>query len=95
MATGPECDAEIEVDEFDVDKGTGSVRVGDVVKAELAALKGADGNPTVISNFALSGVLGDKVFPGTPTTHELNASQYGFDFTARTTDQFEFSYHAA
>jgi hypothetical protein len=81
--------------EFDADKGSGSVRAGDVLKAEFESLNGPDGKPTTISNFALSGVLGGTVYPGTPTVHELNASQYGFDFTARTSDQFEFSYHAA
>lgn len=81
--------------DFDVVQGTGSFRIGDVAKAEIAAHRGPDGTPTTLSNFALSGVLGGVAYPGMPVSHEMQAAQHGFDFSVNSSEQFEFAYATA
>jgi hypothetical protein len=80
--------------DFDVTQGSGSFRTGDVAKAEIAALRGASGNPTTLTDFALAGVLGSPAYPGLPTAFRLEAAQYGFDFSPNSSEQFEFHYVA-
>lgn len=78
--------------EFDVNEGSGRFAAGDLFKAEVEAFREPFGLPTKLVNFALSPVLGDTAYPGLPTSHELNAARYGFDFTVNSSEQFEFHY---
>lgn len=79
---------------FDVDKGTGTFRIGSLAKGELAALAGPDGTPTTIQNFALSGVLGSLAYAAKPVAHSMDATEYGFTLTPGSATQFEFHYTA-
>ena len=76
--------------EFDVKEGSGRFSAGDLFKAEIEAHREPFGQPTKMVDFALSPVLGSVAYPGVPTSHELNAGQYRFDLTARSSEQFEF-----
>ena len=80
--------------EFDVTQGTGYMRAGDVVKAQLEAHRSPEGRPTVMQDFALSGVLGRTAYASMPTDYHLSAQQHGFDFSPNSATQFEF-HHVA
>jgi hypothetical protein len=80
--------------EFDVNEGTGQMRVGDVLKAELEALRSPDGNPTRMHDFALSPVLGRTAYHARPTSFGLTAEQHGFGYSPGSATQFEFHYSA-
>lgn len=79
---------------FDVDKGSGSFRIGALAEGELSPLAGPDGTPTTIQNFALSGVLGSLAYAATPVSHSMDAGEYGFTLTPGSATQFEFHYTA-
>lgn len=80
--------------DFDVDRGTGHFRIGELSKAEISALTCPTGEPTTISNSVLSGVLGRVAYVGEPTNFELDAGRYGFTLTPGSATQFEFHYAA-
>jgi hypothetical protein len=80
--------------EFDIDQGSGHFRIGDLSKAEVAAVTCPTGLPTTINNFPLSGVLGAVGYIGTPVSYHLEAGDHGFDLAPGTATQFEFHYGA-
>lgn len=81
--------------EFDVHQGTGRFGTVGVFAAEIEGLRSPDGQPTRLTNFALSPVLGATAYPALPTHHELHAAEHGFDFTVNSGELFEFHYQAA
>jgi len=80
--------------EYDVDKGTGSFRTGDVVSGRMDALRSPDGLPTTMSDFALA-PLGSNLYAGTPADFTLDAADIGFDFEPNSATQFEFHHVVA
>ena len=52
--------------EYDVDKGSGSFRTGDVVRGRIEAHRNPEGLPTTMTDFALA-PLGSKLYAGMPT----------------------------
>ena len=80
--------------EYDVDKGSGSFRTGDVVSGRIEAHRNAEGLPTTMSDFALS-PLGSKLYAGMPTEFALDADDIGFRFEPKSATQFEFHHVVA
>lgn len=78
--------------DFDVDRGRGRFRIGDLAEGELTPIAGADGTPTTLQNFALSGVLGPLAYIATPVAHSMSAAEFGFTLTPGSATQFEFHY---
>lgn len=81
--------------DFDVSKGEGSFGIGNVVKGEMEALRGPDGSPTRMTDFALSPVLGATAYHGRPSSYELHADRFGFTFEPNSATQFEFHHQVA
>lgn len=79
---------------FDVSGGVGTFAIGGVARGEVEVLRGPDGAPTTIHDFALA-PLGRKAYTATPTQFELHAAQHGFEFQPRTATQFEFHHVVA
>lgn len=75
---------------FDISEGTGRFIASDVVDMQLEVLRGPDGSPTKMQDFALSGVLGRTAYHAAPTAFTLTAGQHGFDFSPNSATQFEF-----
>ena len=80
--------------EYDVDKGSGTFRTGDVARGRIEAHRNPDGLPTTMSDFALA-PLGNKLYAGTPAEFELDAADIGFDFQPNSGTQFEFHHVVA
>jgi hypothetical protein len=80
--------------DFDVDKGRGAFRIGQVMAGELTPLTGPHGTPTTLRDFALSEVLGDVAYVAKPASYELSAGALGFTLVPGTATQFEFQYRA-
>lgn len=76
---------------FDVSEGTGRFIASEVVDVQMEVLRGPDGSPTKMQDFALSGVLGRTAYHASPTGFSLSAAQHGFDFAPNSATQFEFS----
>ncbi len=81
--------------EFDVTKGSGSVRVGGRFEAEVKGDRSPNGNPSMLVDTVLSPVLGSPGYPGKPTRFHLPAGEHGYDFPARSAIQTEFHYATA
>jgi len=64
---------------FEVRKGRGTLRVGDVSYAELEPYKGADGSTTTLSNTIFSTVPGAPVFVGKATRYRSKHAALGHD----------------
>jgi hypothetical protein len=75
---------------FDVDQGTGSMTIGEVVNATIEAFRSPDGRPTTMRDFALSPVLGRTAYAAKPSTYALDAAHLGFAFSPNSATQFEF-----
>lgn len=80
--------------EYDVDKGSGSFRTGDVVSGQIEAHRNPEGLPTTMSDFALA-PLGSKLYAGMPTEFALDADDIGFRFEPKSATQFEFHHVVA
>lgn len=80
--------------DFDVDRGRGSFRIGELAAGELAPLTGSDGSPTTIRDFALSGVLGAVAYVAEAVHYANDAARLGFTLAPGSATQFEFHYTA-
>lgn len=80
--------------EFDVDKGSGTFRTGDVVRGRLEPHRGPSGQPTSMEDFALA-PLGNRLYAGLPSEFELHAQDIGFEFMPKSATQFEFHHIVA
>jgi len=64
---------------FDVQGGSGTLKVGEVSYAELQPYKGPDGSTTVLSNTIFSTVPGAPVFVGKATRYRSKHAALGHD----------------
>lgn len=78
--------------DFDVERGTGHFRIGELAGGGIAALTAPNGEPTTIVDSAMSGLLGRTAYIGRPTDYRLDAGRYGFALVPRSSAQFEFHY---
>lgn len=80
--------------DLEVDKGTGRFQIGDRAKGGMESLRGADGEPSKVVDFALA-PLGHVDYPGLPTDFEINAADLGFTFRPNSSSSFEFHHVVA
>ena len=80
--------------EYDITKGSGRFRTGDVVKGELRAYTNPAGEVTTMRDFALT-PLGNVAYAAAPESFELHAADIGFDFKPNSATQFEFHHIVA
>jgi len=64
---------------FDVDKGRGTLSIGQVNHAELEPYKGPDGSTTTLSNTIFSTVPGAPVFVGKATRYSSHHAELGHE----------------
>jgi hypothetical protein len=80
---------------FDVDKGSGSFRVGGVVEGEVRGFTSRDGTPTTLSHSRLGDLYGSPSYPGRVVRHRVTDTRFGLQFRGRQSTQSEFSFVAA
>jgi hypothetical protein len=78
--------------EFDVDKGTGSFRVGKLFEGQVEGQRAPNGNPTMLTDTAVSPVLGTPAYPGSVTRFEVSDPEHGLEFRPGGATQTEFHY---
>ncbi|MGY1593933.1 DUF1326 domain-containing protein [Geodermatophilus sp. SYSU D00708] len=62
---------------FTVEKGAGTLRIGDVVEAQLAPFQGATGRTTTLNETVFSTIPGSPAFPGKATVYRQAGRMLG------------------
>jgi hypothetical protein len=62
---------------FTVEGGAGTLRVGDVVEAELTPFQGATGRPTTLQDTVFSTIPGSPAYPGTASVYRQSGRKLG------------------
>ncbi|HVM17511.1 MAG TPA: DUF1326 domain-containing protein [Gaiellaceae bacterium] len=62
---------------FDVEEGTGTIRIGDAADAELVSFRGATGVATAMHDTVFSTIPGSPAYVGKATRFRRDASAYG------------------
>jgi hypothetical protein len=68
--------------EFDVDGGSGTLRIGDDVEARLAPFQGATGLATALHDTVFSTIPGSPVYAGKAETYRRDGSRHGLNDVA-------------
>jgi len=82
--------------EHRVEGGQGTLRVGEVVEAEMTAYTDASGRPTTIHDTVFSTIPGSPAYLAKATQHRVNIPEYGmiWEFTGRNAIQGDFHFEA-
>jgi len=64
--------------EFNIEKGEGTIRMGDAVAAEMQPYKDAQGRPTKLVDTVFSTIPGSPAYPGKATSHRVNLPEQGW-----------------
>lgn len=67
--------------DFRLERGKGTLRVGQCVEAELTPYTDAHGNPTTISDTIFSTIPGSPAIVAKATHHKVNIPEYGMQWT--------------
>jgi hypothetical protein len=62
---------------FTVEGGAGTLRVGDVVEAELTPFQGATGRPTTLQDTVFSTIPGSPAYPGMASVYRQSGRKLG------------------
>jgi hypothetical protein len=81
--------------EFDVDKGSGRFRAGDLFEGEVEGYRSMNGTPTTLNDATVGPVLGSPAYPGKIVRYQVRDDQHGLQFTAGGATQTEFHYVTA
>src|SRR3954447_284333 len=82
---------------FTVEEGHGTLKVGDVVEAQLSPFQGATGRTTTLSETVFSTIPGSPAFPGKASVFRRNSSRLGrpdVDISGRNSVQGMFQFSA-
>lgn len=82
--------------DFRLEKGKGTLRIGQYVDAEMAPYTDANGNPTTISNTIFSTIPGSPAYVAKATRHKVNIPEHGMQssFENRNAIQGSFRFNA-
>ena len=82
--------------EHRVEGGKGTLRVGEVVEAEMAPYTDANGRPTTIHDTVFSTIPGSPAYLAKASHHRVNIPEYGmiWEFTGRNAIQGDFHFEA-
>jgi hypothetical protein len=82
--------------EHRVEGGKGTLRVGQVVDAEMAPYTDANGRPTTIHDTVFSTIPGSPAYLAKASHHRVNIPEYGmiWEFTGRNAIQGDFHFEA-
>jgi hypothetical protein len=64
---------------FDAQEGQGTLRIGDAVSAELSPFRGADGNPTAMTDTVFTTIPGSPAYVGKASHYRAQDSGLGID----------------
>ncbi len=67
--------------EFKIDKGKGTLRVGQQVEATMAPYTDANGTPTTLANSIFSTIPGSPAYVAKATYHRVNIPEHGMQWT--------------
>jgi hypothetical protein len=67
--------------EFKLEKGKGTLRIGQKVQAEMAPYTDANGNPTTITNSIFSTIPGSPAYVAKATYHRVDIPEYGMQWS--------------
>ena len=79
-----------------VEGGKGTLRVGEVVEAEMAPYTDANGRPTTIHDTVFSTIPGSPAYLAKASHHRVNIPEYGmiWEFSGRNAIQGDFHFEA-
>lgn len=82
--------------EHQVEGGKGTIRVGDILDAEIVPYTDANGKPTTIHDTVFSTIPGSPAYLAKALHHRVNAPEYGmtWEFHGRNAIQGEFHFEA-
>ena len=82
--------------EHRVEGGKGTLRVGEVVEAEMAPYTDANGRPTTIHDTVFSTIPGSPAYLAKASRHRVNIPEYGmiWEFSGRNAIQGDFHFEA-
>ena len=78
--------------EFDISRGTGTMKAGDWFEAETEVIRTPAHRRMKIDNSPLAPVLGNPVYVCTVVHHQIHDPKYGMEFTAHTALQTDLRY---
>lgn len=67
--------------DFRVEKGKGTIKVGQVIESEMAPYTDANGNPTTISDTVFSTIPGSPAVVAKATYHRVKIPEHGFEWS--------------
>jgi hypothetical protein len=67
--------------DFRLEKGKGTLRVGQKVEAEMAPYTDGQGNPTTLNNTIFTTIPGSPAYVAKATYHRVNIPEYGMQWT--------------
>lgn len=80
--------------EHEIKDGKGTLRVGNVIEAEMANYVDANGRPTTIHDTVFSTIPGSPAYVGKASVHRVNLPEYGmtWEFSGRNAIQGDFHF---
>jgi hypothetical protein len=81
--------------QFKLNKGKGTVKVGDHVEAKMAPYTDAKGRPTTLANTIFSTIPGSPAYVAKAAYHRVHIPEHGMEWTFQNRNAVEGSFHFA
>ena len=81
--------------DFRLDKGKGTVTVGQCVEASMAPYTDANGNPMTLANTIFSTIPGSPAYLAKATYHRVNIPEHGMQWTFENRSAYQTDFHFA
>lgn len=81
--------------DFRLEKGKGTLKVGQCVEAEMAPYVDANGNPTTLSNTIFSTIPGSPAYVAKATYHRVNIPEHGMQWSFENRNAIQGSFRFA
>ena len=81
--------------QFKLNKGKGTIKIGDKVEAAMAPYVDAKGKPTTMSNTVFTTIPGSPAYVAKATYHKVNIPEHGMEWTFENRNAVEGSFRFA
>ena len=81
--------------DFRLEKGKGTLKVGQCVEAEMVPYVDANGNPTTLSNTIFSTIPGSPAYVAKATYHRVNIPEHGMQWSFENRNAIQGSFRFA
>lgn len=81
--------------DFRLDKGKGTVTVGQCVEASMAPYTDANGNPMTLANTIFTTIPGSPAYVAKATHHRVNIPEHGMQWTFENRSAYQTDFHFA